>query len=953
MVGGRIKKNNSMKIVLFLGILILGSIILSGTASASALNTSKININTQVNNNEIGLSSDNNTKTLYEPISTIPLNSSYPSSFDLRNNGKLTPIENQGNDGDCWTFGTMGSLESNLLPDENDDFSENNMKNILNYESPDGFDLDQGGTYDMALAYLSGWKGPVNESQDPYNDSSTYSPSENLNPDKHVQDVLILPSRTNSLDNSYIKWALMNYGAVATYMYMDDSSPYYNSATYSYYYNGKESIDHALDIVGWDDNYDKNNFDITPPGNGAFIIRNSWGTNWGDNGYFYVSYYDTQLGIGTANGGSNSSNFVFINAENTSNYNKNYQYDPYGWVSSIGYNSITGWFSNVFNSTGNDKLSAASFYVSSPNTTYNLYMYLNPTKNNPKSGTLVADLTGTLMSGYWTINLSSPVNIVTGELFSVVVKLTTPGNDYPIPIEYSETGYSSRATSHPGESYISNNGINWEDAYNFKDTVCLKAFTIPHIIQSTKLILNSLSGIKGEIINLNAKLTNLNNNQPLNGETINFLLNGYDIGSAITNSNGIAVLYYTLTGNPGNYQIFAIFNGDSDYNSSNITNNLVIIDNTPPTITVNILGGSYNKVQTIKLNPYDPDSTAITYYTLDGSNPQSSNTRSVYNGTAINITDTITLKYSAVDPTGNWSPNYYQTYILDKTPPVVSKVNLINNTLINRGNRNITITFSEPIKEGSTYNSISIIGHSGTVEITKYINGKVLILNPTVNYSDGNYILNLPVNSLSDLAGNGLATVFSSRFTVDTTKPIVKANLASGFYNTIKNVILSMNENGTVYYTLNGSIPTITSTKYKGPITISSTTTVKFLAVDLAGNKSPINNQTYTIDKIPPKIVTTTPSDHKTGVSIKSNIILKFTENIKISTYFNNITIKNLTTHKYVLFTKNIIGNTLNIKTSKNRLAYNRYQVTIPKGAIKDMAGNNLITNYVFVFKTG
>jgi hypothetical protein len=188
----------------------------------------------------------------------------------------------------------------------------------------------------------------------------------------------------------------------------------------------------------------------------------------------------------------------------------------------------------------------------------------------------------------------------------------------------------------------------------------------------------------------------------------------------------------------------------------------------------------------------------------------------------------------------------------------------------------------------------------------------------------------------------------TTQVTTDTIPPTAKASLNSGLYNTNKIVTLSMSESGTIYYTLNGITPTTT---YTGPITITKTTILKYLAVDLAGNKSPIYTNTYTIDKIPPKVIKTTPINKRTNVSRISTIVLKFSENIKASTYFNKITIKN-SAGKILKLTKTIKGTTLSIKTTK-RSANTWYIVTIPRAAIKDNAGNNLVANYTFKFKTG
>ena len=114
----------------------------------------------------------------------------------------------------------------------------------------------------------------------------------------------------------------------------------------------------------------------------------------------------------------------------------------------------------------------------------------------------------------------------------------------------------------------------------------------------------------------------------------------------------------------------------------------------------------------------------------------------------------------------------------------------------------------------------------------------------------------------------------------DIIPPTATASPVGGFYNTTKTVTLKMSEAGTIYYTLNGIKPTTTSTKYTGPIKILKTTTLKYLAVDLAGNKSPVYTQTYIIDKIPPKVAITSPKNGATGFSRTATIAIKFSENI-------------------------------------------------------------------------
>lgn len=310
-------------------------------------------------------------------------------------------------------------------------------------------------------------------------------------------------------------------------------------------------------------------------------------------------------------------------------------------------------------------------------------------------------------------------------------------------------------------------------------------------------------------------------------------------------------------------------------------------------------------------------------------------------------TSVASVSATADDQTSNISVT------VDATLPVVTTIDPANNTNTNVTKKVITVTFSEPIQEGRAYDGISVTGPSGTFPITKDIHDNVLTLTLDSNCTDGNYGINIPVNAVEDYAGNSLSSVFTSSFTLDTVAPTANASIKTGSYNVTKTITLNMSESGTIYYTTNGTTPTASSKIYTTPIVIKSTTTLKFRAIDETGNKSPVYTEKYTIDRTAPKVTSTYPKNNAVGCSRTATITIKFSEKIKSGVNWSKIYIKNMNTGQKVFINSSINGNTLSIKMTYKRYPSNWYQVYIPDKAIKDYAGNNLATRYVFKFKTG
>ena len=409
----------------------------------------------------------------------------YPATFDLRTSGKVSPVKNQGHFGTCWAFATYGSLESTLMPvATTPDFSEKNLANLAGFV----YTVNDGGTMWMSIAYLTRWNGPVNESTDPY-PTGAWTTSGTYPPVKHVQNIVLFPTRTNRTDNDNIKGALTRWGAVYSSFYWGDE--FYN-ATHTSYYQPESVPDpvdgggHAVTIVGWDDNYAATNFTTTTAGPGAWIVKNSWGAGWGADGYFYMSYYDKYFGSAFDYKTYESATVL---GENSSNYDTVYSYDKLGEVNDYSGATVkTGSFANVFTANSSETIKAVGFYTTDLNVPTTISIYKNPT-SGPVGGTLKATFNTTLpYMGYNTIELpsSQQVPVTTGDRFSIVVQVTNPTNNYYIPIEENLDGYTSGIISQPGQGYTLESG-GWTDLKTKINNshVCVKAYTRSTATNST------------------------------------------------------------------------------------------------------------------------------------------------------------------------------------------------------------------------------------------------------------------------------------------------------------------------------------------------------------------------------------------------------------------------------------------------------------------------------------
>jgi C1A family cysteine protease len=390
----------------------------------------------------------------------------FPARYDLRTVNHVTPVRSQDNHSTCWIMAATGSLESAVARVEHRkrDFSENNLADHMGSR----FFFEGRAPSELAVAYYARWEGPVFESADPYprpGRSPTF-----LKSVRHVQEVLFLPRRSGPLDNAAVKWAVMTKGGVDAAISMDTSmaSGYWNSSTSSYCGLGTEltELNHHVLCVGWNDAYPASAFTHPPPGDGAFLIKNSWGTDWGKSGYFWLSYYDQSFGRALA---------VFDGVKGTGNHDAIYQYDALGRSAWLGFGGEQAWYANRFLCAGSGRVTAVSFYTPIVGTAYEVRVAgsLDDVAAAPVA------VAGTMpVAGYHTIALRQPATVSAGSHFVVAVKVTTPGWADPVPVEAPSELVDPRAL--PGQSFTSLDGTGWADLTTMtgfeQANVCLKAF---------------------------------------------------------------------------------------------------------------------------------------------------------------------------------------------------------------------------------------------------------------------------------------------------------------------------------------------------------------------------------------------------------------------------------------------------------------------------------------------
>ena len=484
------------------------------------------------------------------------LSSKYSLQEDIPEN---IVVKNQQQTNSCWTFGSLASLETNLAlknyyngnSAKVYDFSERHMeyatsREFLNGEiNTRGFNrkIDDGGNSYLYSAYLTNGMGAINEKDMPFeskNELISLNSIQDKEVTSQVYDIEWFPSYNQSDDLTQIKQQMKeyikNYGAIEVGVHGSDLSnkDCYNNKTGAIYCdsNLKYKINHSVAIIGWDDNYSVNNFNekLKPKNNGAWIIKNSWGTEitttfdelkiilfknykdkciengWneasdipdsiieeflveegfneengyaiqdrkviqkvGDKGMMYVSYEDANIYMQM---------FGISSSSDTVNYENIYQYNEYGYSDYLPLISNKIYIGNIFDKKTTEIEDLTEVSISSlEKVTCKVYVNPNGTSKSKDDLQLVQLKAGeseTFGAGYHTLEFLEPLRI-NGDSFAVVVEMQSQKDTINVPVEAKiEDSIFEYVQVENNKCYIAtedgyNNG-QWENLSTFYTT---------------------------------------------------------------------------------------------------------------------------------------------------------------------------------------------------------------------------------------------------------------------------------------------------------------------------------------------------------------------------------------------------------------------------------------------------------------------------------------------------
>ncbi len=428
------------------------------------------------------------------------------AKFDGREAFGLPEARNQGKGTNtCWAFASIAAMEANYLAQKftslngTPDFSELQVVwSVKSRDLSESILLDMGTQDDAIHVLLQSTYAPISESVFPYSSDAT---NESISADWHSKTFVKLPvtlvdtqARNNITEGNrdLIKQDIVNNGGVFCKIRYEKAA--YSETNHSYYLKSDAIPNHAVFIAGWDDNYSADMFVNTPPVNGAWLVRNSRGADWGDKGYFWLSY---------AQGTNSDRNIidatVFIVSEDkiSQSGKEKHEHDEKGKTRAIN----SAWSSNVFRSGRDEDLVQITFPTTDNNAEYKVFVNtfgkIKPSYPGEADTPLMSGVFSS--AGDHTLTLQNRIHLYSGDYYAIIVKIThTSDYDSTTAVEGRIDGYVSPDVREGNSFFAAGEPVpsDWQDGKDIDGgpyNACIKTITVPRKSQETAPQITTLS----------------------------------------------------------------------------------------------------------------------------------------------------------------------------------------------------------------------------------------------------------------------------------------------------------------------------------------------------------------------------------------------------------------------------------------------------------------------------